>query len=487
MAIPNQTITIQDPGLGLTEPNTNVALIMGTSSTGTVDTVVSFSRIGDVEPILGEGPLVEFVTRQLQIAGGPVLAMRIAATDAGLPGTIVQSGAGPLATIAGASFDTYQGLITIVLGGILGTGTFTYSLDGGTSTSGVLTIPAGGTFIIPATSPAPGTNLTVTFPAGTYVAGETYTWLSEEPRNVPADVTAGFVALASVNLEYDYITLSTSFNAAADSATMFTTLSGEMTSLFNNFEYKGAILDATSESTASVITAFDAVASDSRISPCYNLATSPSGKPFIGRGTRTTSISLVESIEAGRQLISTDLARVSNGSLPGVSFIGHDDSVTEVMDQNKFTTTRAWKGRSGFFLTNARMRSEAGSDFLYWQHRRIIDEVSEVVQVQQQKFISIGVRTTGSGNVIDERDATRLEAIVKTALRVVLSNPANAEGTQGHVTGFEYKIDRTNDVLTSQTLISETRVKPFGYVKFITTTIGFTNELSTDVDETEAA
>lgn len=486
MAIPNQTITIQDPGLGLTEPNTNVALIMGASSTGTDNTVVSFSRIGDVEPVLGEGPLVEYVTRQLQVAGGPVLAMKIAASTPGDPGTIVQSGAGPLATIAGASFDTYQGVITIVLGGILGTATFTYTLDNGTTTSGVLTVPAGGTFVIPATSPAPGTNLTVTFPAGTYLAAETYTWTAEEPRHSGTDVTDGFDALQLINLEYDYVTLSTVFLTAAAAATIFTAVAAELGELFNVFEYKAAIMDASVSDTATTISAFDAIASDSRISPCYGLIQAPSGKPFVGRGTRFSSVALAQSIEAGRQLISTDLARVANGSLPGVSFISHNEANTEVMDQNKFTTTRTWKGRSGFFLTNARMRSEAGSDFLYWQHRRIIDETSEVVQVQQQNFISIGVRTTGSGNVIDERDATRLEALVTKALRVVLSNPANAEGTQGHVTAFKYQIDRTNDVLTSQTIIGETRVKPFGYVKFIITTIGFTNELSTDVEETAA-
>lgn len=548
MAIPGQTISIQDPGLGLTSPSTNIPLMMGSSSSGTVDTVVSFSKLGDVVPALGEGPLSEMVMRQLQIAGGPVLAMKIAATVVGINSAVTASGIGPDVTLFGAPFDSYDAIVTIVAGGVLGTGTFKYSLDGGTTESSTLTIPLGGAFIIPNTNvtatftgaavaiasaalaAGTGTDFTTSSPHGLavgskvthagfsestyngdftvtaitsttvyevaaitfvatgtgtlqehYVATETYSWTSTEPQSNPTDVAAGFTAPELLDLEFDYVTLVTTYAAAADANTMFAALDGHLASLFNDFEYQRGIMDSGPESDTTTKAAF--VTTSTRISPCFGTATHPSANPFVGRSVRVSALSLQQSIEAGRQLISTDLARVLNGPLSGVTAISHNEANTETMDQAKFTTARTWKGRTGFFLTNARFKSPGGSDFLYWQHGRIVDEASKVVQREQQLFLSENVRTTGATNIIDERDAKGFETIVDTALAVVLTSPKNAKGTQGHVTGFDYLIDRTNNVLTSETIISDTAVKPFGYIKQITTTIGFTTVLLSETEE----
>lgn len=484
MTIPGQTITVEDPGLGLTVPAQNIPLFMGACSSGTADTVVSFSKPSEVGAVLGEGPLVEYVTRALLVSGGPVLAMRLAATVVGLPGTVATTGGGPTITIAGAAFDSYQGVLTIVAGGILGAGTFTYSLDGGTTTSPALLIPAGGSF------PIPGTNTTLTFPAGTYVAADTYTWTSVEPQNNPADTLAGFAALLLLNETYDYICLTTTYASAANAATAFAALNSELTTLFNAFEYKGAIMDGGPDAAAGTVTAF-AASESTRICVGYSTATAPSGKPFVGRGTRVSSLALVVAIEASKQLISTDLARVANkklgGTLSPVTAIGFNSVNDATVDAAKFATARTLKGKPGFFLTNANIMSPDGSDYAYWQHRRIMDEASETIQVEQQDFLSRSVRTLPTTNYIDERDGTRLETPVRTALRVKLTNPRNAEGTQGHVTGFDYAIDRTNDVLTTQTILSTFRAKPHAYVKYITSTIGYSATLLSDVPEEEAA
>ncbi|MEE8306473.1 MAG: hypothetical protein V3R81_04360, partial [Gammaproteobacteria bacterium] len=238
MAIPNQTISIQDPGLGLVEPAQNIPLIMGTSSTGTDDAVVQLETIGAAIAEFGNGPMVEFVTRQLLVSGGPVLAMKLLASTVGVNGAETQSGTGPLITIAGAPFDSYDAVVTVVVGGILGAGTFTYTLDGGTSVSGVLVIPAGGSF------PIPETNITITFPAGTYVAAETYSWTSTEPLNTTSDIAAGFTALGLLNVTYDYITLSTTFATAAAAAAQFTANGAHAATLFNDFEYTRILQDS---------------------------------------------------------------------------------------------------------------------------------------------------------------------------------------------------------------------------------------------------
>jgi len=482
MPIPGQTISIQDPGLGLVDPATNTPLIMGASSAGTADVVVTLTKASDVTA-LGEGPLPEYAARQLLLGGGPIYAMRLAATTVGVNTAVTASGGGPTVSLAGAPFDTYTAIITVVAGGILGAGTFRYTLDGGTTESGVLIIPAGGSF------PIPNTGITVTFAAGTYVAAETYSWSSTEPRNDASDIASGFTALALLDFEYDYITQSNTYATATTAAAQYDANEGHATTLFNAFEYKRILQNAGPDSASVTITAF--ISSEGvRTSACYGTATSASAKPIQGRGVRAFGTEMEASVEGARQLISTDLARVANGKLGGavspVTAISFDATSDSTLDTAKFTTTRTWKGRPGFFFTNVRFKSPPGSDFLYWQLGRIIDEASEVVQVAQQDFIGRGVRTVASPvGAIDPRDAEGLETEVSTPLAVTLTSPSNVEGTQGHCTAFRYAIDRTNNVLSTQTILSELRIQPFGYIKFITTTIGYSATLSTD-EESEA-
>jgi hypothetical protein len=170
--------------------------------------------------------------------------------------------------------------------------------------------------------------------------------------------------------------------------------------------------------------------------------------------------------------MSTDASRVASGGLQGVTAISHDEYQTETLDVNRITTTRTWPGRAGFYITNPRLKSVAGSDFLYIQHGRVIDAACRRTYLSQQNFIGISVRTNTDGT-IDERDAVRLETRVEEALRADLTQPANAEGTPGHVSAVNYSIDRTNNVQTTFTILSEVGVRPLGYVKFITTTVGF--------------
>jgi hypothetical protein len=155
MVLPKQTITVLDPGLGLVEPAADSPVYIGTSSAGTVDTLYSFSALNTIRSTLGYGPLAEDVAKALRERGGPVLAVKAAGSVAATTTAVVQTGGGPLVTLAGVATDRFTGRITVMKGGALGVAEFVHTLDNHdsaqvTPTSGTQRlIPAGGTFLMP--------------------------------------------------------------------------------------------------------------------------------------------------------------------------------------------------------------------------------------------------------------------------------------------------------------------------------------------------
>src|SRR5687768_10367099 len=93
--LPDATLTIKDGALGLVPANTNgTQALIGTCSSGTANTVYSFSDITTLKDTLGTGPLVEAAAYVLAIAGGPVVCVKAPSTTAGTNSAVVLTGTG---------------------------------------------------------------------------------------------------------------------------------------------------------------------------------------------------------------------------------------------------------------------------------------------------------------------------------------------------------------------------------------------------------
>jgi hypothetical protein len=186
----------------------------------------------------------------------------------------------------------------------------------------------------------------------------------------------------------------------------------------------------------------------------------------------------VAAARAAASLISTDLARFASGALTGVTAISFDEFKQGVIDDAKFGSLRTFQGVEGFYITNARLKSPIGSDFEFWQHGRIMDEACRILYQAQLRFLSAGVRTNNGTGTIDERDAVRIEKEVTAQLEAVLLQPKNAEGFSGHVSALSYRVSRTQNVLTTKVLATELAIRPLGYPKTITTTVGYATNVA---------
>ena len=484
MPIPNQVFAIQDPGLGLVTLATSVPLVFGHSSTGTVDEIKSFSSINDLVAEYGEGQLVETAAFILQTAGGPVVTVRSATSVAGANSVVTASGGGPTVSLAGTPNDNYVAKITIVLGGALGTATFTYSLDNDKTVSQVLTVPSGGSFVVPNTA------ITVTFASGTYVAAETYTWTSTAPMWDASDADGILAAIQASTIAFDFMVGAGKHATASAAATIFSALDVDLTTLFNEFRFLGVMMDAGNDTATNVLSSFASVSSQ-RVSAWHDDHNLLTAKSFVGWGQPSMPVLISVAARATGALISTDLGRTaagssnSSGRLPGVQSITHDEEKNELLDSSGIGTLRTIQGLSGVFITRGRIKAASGSDFTDWQLRRIMDAACRVIHRYQSTLLNSGVRTNSDGT-IDERDAIRWETGGEAALRAVLTQPGNAEGFAGHVSDLRYTIDRTNNVLATSQVNTEVAIRPLGYARTISTTLGFSTNLGGQTSEQAA-
>jgi hypothetical protein len=206
----------------------------------------------------------------------------------------------------------------------------------------------------------------------------------------------------------------------------------------------------------------------------------------IARGYATTGGCVPVSVRAAGSLISTDLKRVpgngknDGGPLPNVAHIFVDEANSPTgLDDIKISTLRTFRRRAGYYITHARIKSAAGSDLTIWPRRLVLNMACETVQDVQTTFLgrSVRVKVDGSGQ-IDERDARRLEDEVRARLAAVLTAPRNADGGDGHVSAFDYQIDRTNNVLTTGIVKATLGIVPLGSIDRVEADVSFVSGLS---------
>lgn len=392
-------------------------------------------------------------------------------------GTITQSGTGPAITDNdSAPNDAYEAQIKIVLAGVLGTMQFEYSLDGGRTWTDPIVSPAGGSYTIPRTG------IKLTMAAGTYVLGEVYTIPCTEPVMSTTNLATAETAIRASQLEWDWKVVAGTHATASAANTFASAMDTHMTALEGINRFAGCILDAGSGDTAATV-ASTYVTTSRRLMPCYGRVDAFSYIPMPGCNYLRVSCSWYLAQRAASELISTHLGRTASGQLPGIPAITtdfptpveHDEyTAATALDHLGFATLRSWPGRANeWYITRGRIKAPAGSDFQHWHLRRIFDVAEKTIY--DEEFLmanrSFACNTDGT---LDEAEAAAAEKVIKDKLTKRLLDPRNAEGRKGHVSALDYRLDRGQDVLGTNNVVSTWGLMPRAYAEFIDSYGGFT-------------
>lgn len=472
-AIPDATLSVTDGALGITEPTSAVSAVIGSCSSGTINTFYTFADTKTLRDTLVSGPAVEAAAHALAIGGGVVYVVRVDNTSTvGVAGAVTHTGTGvSVGTVTGAPYDNYRVIVEFLVGGTnpaANTATFRYSLDGGDNYSAEIALPVDGDYVLV------GTGLTLHFTAASLVALDTYSFTNAAPGYNSTELTTAFAALCADPRTWKFVHIVGSASSAANQATLVTAVATLLTSQEAVFRYTYAIMempdlgDGTTGDAAS-IAAFSSVAT-TRVSVAAGYAEIVS--VLTGRVEKRPAAWALAA-RRHKAPISEDSMRVRSGPLPGVTRLWRDEQIHRGLDAVRFATLRTHIGKQGFWITNGKTMAAAGSDYQHLQHREIMDVTCTIARAEMLDILGESVRVnplthpTRPGAIL-EQEARVFENRIKRKLATTLLD-------EKHVSDISVQINRTDNIISTQTLRIKVRVLPKAYFRFITADMGFTN------------
>jgi hypothetical protein len=479
MATQGVSFTILDNGLGLAPVGTgNTVAVVGVSSSGTSYQPFSSPQPQPFVTNFGYGPGPELAAKIAHDTGNTVIFVKAATITNGSNTAVVAtrvSGSTSVITLTGTPFDSYYGLVTVVTGGTVGTTgiVLNISLDQGRSIYVVANLLTANTYAIG------NTGLTLNLAAGTLTAGDTFQWVSTEPKW--SDATAVSAMQSLVTVPTQPVDIMIAGDCANVDATAF---DSEMNTLFIAKRFcrlltaaRDAVWGGTSTETESAW--MTAIQAD------YSTFVSVNGRTHVTAG-HYNFISPISQTQFRRPLlwgaaardsavaIQVDLGRVSDGAIPLFlpatpdGFIYHDESINSGLDAARFMSMWSLAGFPGLYIKNPNSMATPGSDFKWLQYGHVVDAASLIAYLFFTKQLSSGVRVNSTTGAILQIDKAALETACNRRLLNGFTN-ANAVSSATAV------INGATNILSTQQLLVTISIVPLAYLKSISVTITFLN------------
>jgi len=452
--------TVRDGALGTVPASIeNVMVVFGACSGGTDDTVYSYSDKDEMKAAQGFGPLVHAASYLL--GSGPILLVPVNKDVAGVAGAITKSGAGPTITVAGAPYDAYEPILAVTKAGDLGVGEFKISLDGGDTYSGIIQIPAGGTYVIP------DSGMTLTFPAGAYVKDETYTWPCSAPGFSTSELNDAIDAFLLTPYQASLgLIVGTPADGAATAA-LAAALQTKLAAAETSKRYMRVFIEGADDTDVNLLSA--TINTDAKRVVCgagfVELFSDVDGRYY------KRSAAWVEARRALATKCSTHIGRTKDGTLLGITSLHRDERKTPGLgtDTGRFCVLRTYveKAGAGYFVEDDYTLAAQGSDFSQLRNGRVMDKALRISDAGLWEYLHDDFELAASGTLA-EHEAKGIEEFIKQMLEDGIVADKNASAVAFVV----------NRVYTNRTLRCKTRIQIRPDAKWIEHDIGFTRTVS---------
>ncbi len=463
--IPSVRIKKADGQTGVVKPSADgILAIVAPSERGVFNQPATYTRPELAEGDFGAGALVEAGAYVMDAAERPVVLLRGNPSIASTYGAFQYANAGTAAIASGASkpLDDFDVLVRFVNDGNIGTAGITYqwSLDGGLTMS-----PATGLGVA-TTLTIPNSGVSLTLGVGTILAGETVSFSTTGPKLNSTDLTTALEALRTARVPWEALLVF----ADAD-ATIVSLLDLWLTAREAEGSYRTAVVNtrvrANGESEADYRAAMQA-AFGQATSTRVVVGADVGDVVALRRGIRQRRPTALAVAARGMAVeISTDVAYVADGPAIGFQLSDdaglpkyHDEASYPGLDDLRLTTLRTFSSRDGVYITNANLLSPAGSDFVYWQHARVLNKACALAFELLTTRLSKGVRRDRKTGRILESEAQAIEALVQTALNRELVKPR-------HVSDAAFLLSRDDDISSNAgaMLTGDVEVASLSYIK----------------------
>lgn len=488
--LPNAKFTKSDGNTGVVKPaTTGILAIIAASAIGTANQAGTYARQADALAAVGLGPLVESGGYFMQNAGKPCLLIKATTSTAATYSAVAFTGTGTSVVTAGGSapFDDYDVIVNFITGGTIGvTGiTFKYSLDGGVTFSPVTALGTANTLTLNAPVVASSSGTSFAFAAGTIVAGDSFTCRTSRAQMTNSDLVTALEALRVSSLPWDAVLID-----GDCTATTISTVDSWLAALEAVGVYKMAYMNTrrktrpapsgeTEPAYATAMATLLASSATIRIDVGTDGGDVPS--PVTGLSQfRPTALGVAT--RALKFPIGVDPAEVDNGPLPGYLIADangnpkhHNEELYPGLDDLRLTTLRSIAGKTGTYITNARILSAAGSDYVYDQHARTMNAACTVAKARLTDELSKSVRKqapTQTGAIyILELDAAAIDVTVTAAMGVELKDQVNDQA---------FILSRTDDIGSNvgATVNGEVQIQSLAYLKNINVTTKFVRSIT---------
>jgi hypothetical protein len=412
MTLPSTVLNKVAGSLNTSPPAPKIPFIVGPSSGGTKNKLLTFGTPTNVQSAGGYGPGVTAAMSWLKSVGGTCNVVFANASIAGTVGTVTSGSGTPAMTVTGTPYDSYQAVVSCVRAGTIGTAQFTFSLDNGTTPSANRTLAS--SFVVP------NTGLTLGFATGSYSVGQSWTFNAYAPQMTGADLDAAFAPLFASQANPNLTLVMNDAQSALSGSALFTETDATCTSMQATNQVPMNCIVPTGGTTgndaadAATWSSF-ATALGNNVMAVADRAVFATPNAFEGYAFPLTPLALAVFIQAGQIDPSTPVFWRGLGLLADWSSPTYDERLDgELWNLTNVVAPMTKARQPGIYLNGESVKCAPGSAYDSFCQCRVINLLYEVVQDALLPWEGKTVMVNPDGT-LDSTTADRIDSDVNSA------------------------------------------------------------------------